>query len=274
MKKSRVLLFSCVRQNIKLNSLHPVKIFMIGTKIKENEYFVRQVSQTVINAQKEKVGEECPFKRDRTKCRSWILNTNGEKLKGKRMVLLGGRLIFCLFLQMVFEIVQKRMHFLFKFCVIIKIHKIQLFSSPFNFAEKCWPKFFPSVEATEEKSRWDNYRVVQTQRSWNIWETQNPWFWCVHFETFMFQTFCRVARWVHCRFNENRIEFQSTSGHDLFCHLIEVRVWRSNLLSKCSQCWVFKISLISLPAKLLANRIKRAKNKISHYNFAIAHVLQ
>lgn len=77
-----------------VNCLHPVKIFMIGTKIKENEYFVRQVSQTVINAQKEKVVKEGPFKRDRTKCRSWIQMAKRKISKGW---FYWGQLIFCLF---------------------------------------------------------------------------------------------------------------------------------------------------------------------------------
>lgn len=80
-----------MRQNIKLNSLHPVKIFMIGTKIKENEYFFRQASQAVINAQKENMGKEGPFKKETEQNAEY---PEYNWWKGKRMVLLGGNWYF------------------------------------------------------------------------------------------------------------------------------------------------------------------------------------
>lgn len=155
-------------------------------------------------------GKEGPFRKYRTKCRSWI--QMAQIRKGKRMVLLGA-IDFLPFFRKCF---RHRMHFLFKFCVwLIKIYKMQLFSLLLNFAAKFWVNIFDSFGATEEKNPaepittlYKNNDHEKYLRSKNALILMSS-FWYDYF----IQIFHLMDRGSVPFQYKNVIEFQSTSGH-------------------------------------------------------------
>lgn len=96
-------------------------------------------------------------------------------------------------------------------------------------------------------------------------------FWTIYF----FQIFYRMDG-VQCHFNENKIEFQSTSGHDTktfyFCHFIGVRVLRSNSISKCSLNVKFSKKLLNSFAGETISQSNKKEEKTKYF-ITISHSL-
>lgn len=186
-----------------------------------------------------------------------VLNTNGEKEKGKRMVLLGGGrqlILFCLYFRKCFwNRLKTNAVFIQILCKAHKDTQNAIVFIAFELCRKILGRNFSfQSKRQKKKSRWVNYHFVQKQPSWNIWVAQH----ITHFDVFILKIKKKISNILSDGFSSQLISIKVKSNSNqqvvmiqkcfffrFFRHSNEVRIWRIDLHSKCTitrcrrNCW-------------------------------------